>query len=108
MDIGVRHSGLSAISLDGKTYGFRHLGYDGRPFLYWTSTIDFLSGKINPDKPADATNSLLLSQMRIPTLNTNFFASPDLDATLVVTRPTPTDRRITELVLSVEYSYTPI
>ena len=108
MDIRARHSGLSAITGDAKTYGFRHLGYDGQPFLYWKSTKDFLAGTITPDQQSDATASLLISQLQIPNAKFVLFSSPGLDANLVISGSNSGGRKITDLVFSVKYSYTPI
>jgi hypothetical protein len=113
INIVVRHSGISAITWGGKTYGFRHLGYDGQAYLYWKSIVNVQSGEIKHeithDRISDAATSLLLSQLRIPNDKFVLFADPGLDASLVIYGlPAGTVQRINKLVFAVDYAYRPL
>ncbi len=104
LDILMRHSGVSLIKSGVKTYGFRHMGYDGQPFLTWSSTIDLKTKIINTATPSLAAKSLL--QSLVSGVNLELFAAPALDATIIGSiEQGSTGIQFTDITLTVSYTF---
>jgi hypothetical protein len=106
VDVLMRHEGVSLIKAGTTIHGFRHLGYDGQAFLNWRSNYDFKTDVIHNSTPSEAAESLLLSRLNTPSDKFVLFASPGLDAGLVLSlEPSSVRLQLSEVVFSVHYTY---
>jgi hypothetical protein len=107
IDILIQHSGRSTLEIDGRSYTFEHLGYDGKPVLVWKSIWDAESRKIRPGKISSAAESLLLIILNAQTDKLFLFQRPGLNAPVSISKLPSKGGNLTKLKIDVKYSYSP-
>lgn len=106
----VTHSGKSQLTFDGKHYLFRHYNDGNRSPLRWGIRYN-KDGRIVPEEPSDATESLLYSLLESSGYEDKIllFARPGVDTELEISLESVsalTPVAITNLVLNLTFDYT--
>lgn len=79
-----KHSGISRLQKDGKTYSFRHYNESTRSAITWKSSYQFLSGMIVKTEPSAASRSLIGTLVNKDPNDILIYTRPAINADLLV------------------------